>query len=324
LLRDSTHYYLFKLNNKEFTFSADVSKLPCGLNGALYFVQMDEDGGAARYSGAKPGAQYGLGYCDAQCPSDIKFINGEANSAGWKPQSNDENAGNGQYGSCCAEMDIWEANSQATAVTPHVCKCDGQTRCSGQSECGGQDGGARFTGLCDEDGCDFNSWRLGDKTFFGPGLTVDTKSPFVVVTQFVGSPVTEIKRKYVQNGKVIENSKTNVPGIDATSSITDKFCEQQKKAFGDQDDFKAKGGFAALGKALDKGVVLVLSLWDDHSVNMLWLDSAYPTNKDKSTPGVDRGPCATSSGNPKDVESQSGDSTVVYGSIKFGALDSTY
>jgi hypothetical protein len=28
--------------------------------------------------------------------------------------------GNGKYGSGCSEMDVWEANSQATAVTPRV------------------------------------------------------------------------------------------------------------------------------------------------------------------------------------------------------------
>ena len=38
-------YYMFKLLNKEFTFDVDVSQLPCGLNGALYFVEMQEDGG---------------------------------------------------------------------------------------------------------------------------------------------------------------------------------------------------------------------------------------------------------------------------------------
>jgi len=29
------------------------------------------------------------------------------------------------YSSCCSEMDIWEANSQATAYTPHVCTTTG-------------------------------------------------------------------------------------------------------------------------------------------------------------------------------------------------------
>jgi cellulose 1,4-beta-cellobiosidase len=165
---------------------------------------------------------------------------------------------------------------------------------------------------------------MGDKTFFGPGLTVGTKSPFAVVTQFVGSPCTEIKRKCVQGGKMIENSKSNIPGIDATASITDKFCDQQKKAVGDTNDFKNKGGCSKLGQVFDRGLVLVLSLWDDHQVAMLSFDSTYPTNKDKSQPGVDRGPCPTASGKPDDVESKSPDATVIYRNIKFGALDSTY
>ena len=57
----------------------DVSNQPCGLNGALYLVQMDEDGGKCRYPGNKASAKYGTGYRDAQCPHDVKFINGEAN-----------------------------------------------------------------------------------------------------------------------------------------------------------------------------------------------------------------------------------------------------
>jgi cellulose 1,4-beta-cellobiosidase len=31
------------LENHEFTFTTGVSNLPCGLNGALYFVEMEED-----------------------------------------------------------------------------------------------------------------------------------------------------------------------------------------------------------------------------------------------------------------------------------------
>ena len=89
---------------------------------------MDEDGGAAKYPTNKAGAKYGTGYCDSQCPHDIKFINGEANSEGWTGSDNDPNAGTGTYGSCCSEMDIWEANSQAAAYTPHVCTTDGQVR----------------------------------------------------------------------------------------------------------------------------------------------------------------------------------------------------
>ena len=37
------------LLNKEFTFDVDVSSLDCGLNGALYFVEMEADGGKSKF-----------------------------------------------------------------------------------------------------------------------------------------------------------------------------------------------------------------------------------------------------------------------------------
>lgn len=51
MMQDDENYEMFKLKNKEFTFTVDVSQLPCGLNGALYFVQMDQDGGKSKYPG---------------------------------------------------------------------------------------------------------------------------------------------------------------------------------------------------------------------------------------------------------------------------------
>lgn len=45
----TTQYQLLKLLNQEFTFDVDVSNLPCGLNGALYFSAMDADGGLSRF-----------------------------------------------------------------------------------------------------------------------------------------------------------------------------------------------------------------------------------------------------------------------------------
>jgi len=77
LMANDTSYQMFNLQNQEFTFDVDVSNLPCGLNGALYFVQMDPDGGLSKYPNNKAGAKYGTGYCDAQCPKGPKFINGE-------------------------------------------------------------------------------------------------------------------------------------------------------------------------------------------------------------------------------------------------------
>ena len=129
-----SRYVKFMLLNQEFSFDVDVSNLPCGLNGALYLVEMDADGGMS-FSTNECGAQYGTGYCDAQCPHDMKWINGEANCEEWNPSDNDVNAGTGHYGTCCAEMDLWEANSMAQSFTTHPCEIEGQYRCEG-TECG--------------------------------------------------------------------------------------------------------------------------------------------------------------------------------------------
>ncbi|KAI0675484.1 cellobiohydrolaseI [Trametes maxima] len=324
---DDTTYQMFNLKNQEFTFDVDMSKLPCGLNGALYFVEMDKDGGESRFPSNKAGSKYGTGYCDTQCPHDIKFINGEANVLGWAGSDSDPNAGSGQYGTCCNEMDIWEANSNGAAVTPHVCSVSGQVRCEG-TDCG--DGDERYDGICDKDGCDFNSFRMGDQSFLGVGKTVDTSAKFTVVTQFVtadnttSGALSEIRRLYVQNGKVIANSKTNIAGMDTFDSITDDFCNAQKEAFGDTNSFEKLGGIKQMGSAFETGMVLVMSIWDDHAANMLWLDSDYPTDADPSSPGVARGPCPATSGVPKDVETQSPGATVVFSNIKFGPIGSTY
>ncbi len=70
---DDKNYELFKLVNQELTYDVDVSKVGCGVNGALYLSEMD--GSGARSTANPAGAQYGTGYCDAQCPSST-FING--------------------------------------------------------------------------------------------------------------------------------------------------------------------------------------------------------------------------------------------------------
>lgn len=324
-------YQIFKLKNREFTFDVDVSELPCGLNGALYFVEMDYDGGMENYPTNTAGAAYGTGYCDAQCPHDMKFISGETNCEEWEPSDNDVNAGKGYYGSCCVEMDIWESNSVASAYTPHPCDTVGQYRCEG-TECGDNWSDERYDGICDKDGCDFNSWRLGDESFFGPGqdFAVNTDNPMTVVTQFITSDGTdngdlvEIRRLYVQDGQIIDNSFTNLDGIDRVDSITQEFCDQTKVVFDDVNDHAEHGGLKAMGESLDRGQVLVMSMWDDHDANMLWLDSNYPLDKDPSEPGVNRGPCSEDTGDPVDMESNYPDASVKYFNIKYGSIGSTY
>lgn len=170
---------------------------------------------------------------------------------------------------------------------------------------------------------------MGDTSFYGEGKTIDTKKPFTIVTQFITSDNTdsgdlvEIKRFYVQNGVTYENSQSKIDGVPGNSITTD-FCTAQKTVFGDNNSFQKKGGLKAMGDALGRGMVLVLSVWDDHAVNMLWLDSTYPTDKDPSTPGVGRGECATTSGAPDDVEKNAPNSSVKYSNIKWGPIGSTF
>ena len=294
MLEDAESYTMFKLKNREFSLEVDASNLPCGLNGAAYFVEMDRLGGKGKGNN-HAGAKYGTGYCDAQCPHDIKFIDGEANSLNWNSTSDPPV---GHFGTCCAEMDIWEANGMATAYTPHPCEIKGQRRCEGIA-CGDNEKGERYQGVCDKDGCDFNSYRMGEKSFYGAdsSFSLNTKKPVTVVTQFLTvdgtdtGELSEIRRFYMQDGKTIPNSYATLLGPGAGNSITDQFCSAQKAAFKDTDDFHAKGALRKMGEALERGVVLVLSLWDDTKANMLWLDSAYPLDLPTTRPGVSRGPC---------------------------------
>ena len=97
-----------------------------------------------------------------------------------------------------------------------------------------------------------------------------------------------------------------------------------KREFGDIDDFNIKGGLKVMGEALDRGMVLVMSLWDDAEANMLWLDSDYPLNKDPSIPGVNRGPCNTDSGKPSYLRAKFPDANIAYSKIKIGTIGSTF
>nr|BAF57398.1 putative glycosyl hydrolase family7 [uncultured symbiotic protist of Neotermes koshunensis] len=100
-LMDSTgtKYQLFTFIGKEFTYDVDVSTLPCGVNAALYAVEMAADGSKGSGSNrAKSGAAYGTGYCD----------------------------GNYVDGTGCGEFDIQEANNKAMVYTIHPCNGVGQ------------------------------------------------------------------------------------------------------------------------------------------------------------------------------------------------------
>ncbi|KAH8654468.1 cellulose 1,4-beta-cellobiosidase precursor [Tricladium varicosporioides] len=306
LMANETTYDMFKLLNQEISFDVDVSKVACGINGALYLSEMSADGNAGALNPA--GAKYGTGYCDAQCPNQ-KFVNGVANL-------------NSTYGACCNEMDLWEANNAATAYTPHPCNITSSYACTG-ALCGG--GNNRYAGVCDQDGCDFNSYRNGAPDFYGPGKTVDTTKKFSVITQFLTNDNTatgtlkEIRRIYVQGGKVIQNSAVKVDGLKAGNSMDDEYCTAQKKVFPTTDAFKSQGGMKTMGEALGRGMVLVFSIWDDATGGMLWLDGTTGTG-----PGSVRGPCSATSGNSADIAKNYPDAAVTFENIKKGEIGSTF
>ncbi|CAE6965333.1 cbhB [Symbiodinium sp. CCMP2592] len=336
LLEDDDNYKLFMLKNREFAMDVDSSAVECGMNGAMYFIEMAADGGKGIGHNAA-GAKYGTGYCDAQCPHDVKFIDGKANSKNWKPHPKDfsNTMGLGHYGACCAEMDIWEANNMATAYTPHPCDIDspGQYMCSG-TECGDNDSGERYDGVCDKDGCDINPFRNQNTTFYGPGadFAVDSSRPMTVVTQFLttdgtdAGDLSEIRRFYVQDGRAVASPSITIlpkaPGY--PDSITDQSCKDMKDLFDNENDFQEKGGNKAMGESLSRGHVAAFSLWDDIDVHMMWLDSCYPEDRECSEPGIRRGMCpGGEDSSPRNVRRKHPRGYVTFANVAIGEIGST-
>jgi hypothetical protein len=217
--------------------------------------------------GSGVGATFGDGYCD----------------------------GNYVGGNACGELDIQEANRAATVYTTHACKQLGQFTQTGQ---------------CYANGCGFNPYRY-NKNFWGVGssFAVDTSKVVTIVTQFLSTDGTdtgdlkEIRRIYVQGGRVIQNAKAAIGGGNY-DSITDEYC----RAAGATVD--AGTNLKQMGESLKRGHVLVFALWDSES-GLGWLDANGA------------GPC-TDPEDAKTIRSKYPNATVTYSNLKFGALDSTY
>jgi cellulose 1,4-beta-cellobiosidase len=155
---------------------------------------------------------------------------------------------------------------------------------------------------------------MGQKSFYGPGKTVDTTQKFTVVTQFITDTgnaegdLSQIRRIYVQNGKVIQNAVSKVPGISNTNAISTDFCDQQFAATNSTNGFEAVGGFTPLNTAFETGMVLAISLWDDPGTfGMSWLDGA-----------PNAGTCTTG------VVATTPTVNATFSNIKFGDIGSTF
>lgn len=296
------NYLGFNPIGYEIAFTADVSKLPCGLNGAVYLVEVPLNGNKGPLNTA--GAAYGTGYGDAQCPKDIKYING------WTNLNNS--------GACAHEHDLFETNSESFAFTLHPCAKPGLVACTNAKTCG--DGPARYQGVCDKDGADYNPYRMGKTNQYGPGkqYTINTLKSFEVITQFIthnGQPtgqLKEIRRLFRQSGKVI-----------VSGSLTDESIAKTKSGWGEQNDFKRLGGMGAVEASLRRKHIFVMSLWDDtSSAQMRWLDSVYPVGSGK--PSDKRGRCTPSDN--RDVEylrSRYSSASVTYSRIQVRKMTAT-
>ncbi|KPM42577.1 Endoglucanase type C [Neonectria ditissima] len=282
-------YEMLYLTGSEISFDVEMSKLPCGMNSALYLSEMLQDGGKSLSPYNKAGPYYGTGYCDAQC-FVTPFINGVANVDG--------------RGSCCNELDIWEANSRATHIAPHPCNQTGVYECAG-AECGA-------SGVCDKSGCAWNPNRVNVTDYYGRGdaFKVDTTRKFTVVSQFLADKAGQLKelhRHYVQDNQIIQSAVVNIAGPPKVNFMNDEYCEATGA-----DAFMRLGGMQGMGEAMTRGMVLVMSIWWDDSGNMAWLDQG------------NSGPCNATEGNPTSIVKVEPHPEVIFGNIRIGEINSTF
>jgi len=287
---DGKNYKVLHLLGQEISFEVDVSNLPCGMNGGMYLAEMDPSGGRSHLNPA--GAAYGTGYCDSQCYTSYAFIKGVANLDG--------------KGTCCNEMDLWEANSKSNQLTPHPCNITGFYACEGK-HCG--DGKA---GVCDKVGCGFNPYALGAPDFYGVQGKVDSQKPFRVVRRFMTDDHTEhgqlveIRRLYMQDGKTIHNAEVTLRGS-KYDSISPAYCKATNA-----DSFAQHGGLEHIGGALRRGMVLVMGIWNEGSDNLNWLDAG------------DAGPCNRKEGSPAAIKSNYPGTSVTFRHVRWGDFGTTF
>jgi cellulose 1,4-beta-cellobiosidase len=310
-------YKQFHLIGKEVSLTVDMSNTHCGLNGAIYFVEMDKHGDKG-VGENNAGAAYGTGYCDAQCPRDLKWIKGKANiKPKWVPNQKDpmHNIGEGGRGSCCAELDIWEANKKSYQLALHPMEGeDSQTVCYLDSECGSQETGKRDLGPTDRNGCYMNPYLMGHKKFYGPGdeYTINTLKPVTLVTEFRDDGKGDLEgvyQYYYQDGKKIEQPDY---GLGDGNAMTANTCTETFKKFKDDDFFNPRGGMKQLSKAVKRGMTMVLSFWDDMATNMNWLDSGA------------RGNCDPKDGDPATLRQKHPDSSFGIRHVRWGPIGSTH
>jgi cellulose 1,4-beta-cellobiosidase len=281
LTDENGKYVVFGLVNKSFSIDVDVSEIPCGVNSAVYFVQIDSNGDKG-IGNNKAGSARGTGYRDAQSPTDIKFVQGQANIFG-------------TTGAAAPEIDILEINREALSFTLHPCSHTGAC--------------VNCNGYCDKSGADYNPYRQGNHDFYGPGKVLDSRYPFTAKTSFKSDSngqLVEVSQTYVQHGKTI--AYPNPKDFPGKAYISEESNSLQKGAFGEPNIFAQQGGM--------KSLTASRSLWDDAVTNMAWLDSVFPVGS--VGPGSNRGPCEP--GDTKVLRNEHGTAKVHFSNIRLGQI----
>ncbi|KAK6856585.1 endoglucanase [Apiospora arundinis] len=91
--------------------------------------------------------------------------------------------------------------------------------------------------------------------------------------------------------------------------MTAAFCTESDKK--DKKNFDRHGGLKAAGEALDRGMVLIFSLWNDEKTYMNWLDSGSA------------GPCGPTDGTPEKILAANPNVSVTFSNLRWGDIGST-
>lgn len=160
---------------------------------------------------------------------------------------------------------------------------------------------------------------------------IDTTKKFTVTTQFITDDNTasgsliDVRRSYRQGNRTIENAvataASGYEGLDSVTAVSSvfhshRFLYHKLTIFQEYCDAKSAegkrlGGLDAQGRALERGSVLIFSIWNSDGDFMNWMDSG------------DAGPCNATEGNPELILANQPDTHVNFSNVRWGDIDST-
>ena len=300
---------------EEISFEVDVSDVKCTYNAAIYMVAMRTD--------TFDLANCGVGYADAQCPTDM-----QVNPDGTPGQP----LGASTTWNCATEMDLMEVNREASAFTTHPCA----SSTNGGSVC--RDNENDCKAKCDRPGCDWNPYRTASLTqnevarnFYGYGseFQINTERPFYVISSYDKATKT-FRQRFEQDEKTLDfppvTTNLGTPEQQTHEQLTDAYCAAWHDASSPDvpNQNQLLGGNCQMETVArqNDGLVLVISLWDDFNhdtgkgTNMAWLDSTFPQNSPNATDVRGRCPFAETPKDPVGVKA-------TYRDFRFGKIGYT-